>query len=184
MDSFSEQLIKRRKTTLEKVMVFIMGVMAAILIVMFIILAVIPGGGAFGSLFTFFGLLLAAGAGYLAYFVITGTNIEFEYTITNGSFDVDKIIAQRKRKRLLSVELKDFEKFGVYVLSEHAQKKYDQQIHAAGGWGGPYYFGVVNVKGKGTTLVVFEPNEKTLGLVKKFLPRQVAIDAFGRNGLN
>lgn len=45
-----------------------------------------------------FALLIIAGAGYGAWWLITSQNIEFEYSVTNGDIDIDQIVAQRKRR--------------------------------------------------------------------------------------
>ena len=55
-------------------------------------------------------------------------NVEFEYVLTNGDIDVDKIIAQRKRKRLVSVKCSSFEELGKYKAAEHQNKTYQTKL--------------------------------------------------------
>lgn len=74
--------------------------------------------------------LILCGAIYGAYWLISGMSIEYEYILTNGEIDVDKIIAQRKRKRLVTVSAKTFEAFGPYKPEEHVNRNYDSRILA------------------------------------------------------
>lgn len=77
----------------------------------------------FGSLFVALAIVLFLGIspistillivlGYLVYYLISLRKIEYEYAFTNGELDIDKIIAQRKRKRVFSASCRDFEAFG------------------------------------------------------------------------
>ncbi|UKI37385.1 MAG: DUF6106 family protein [Clostridiales bacterium] len=55
--------------------------------------------------FSSFVLLIDAGVVYGAYILITHFNVEYEYILTNGDIDIDKIIAKKKEKK--SFELFD-----------------------------------------------------------------------------
>ena len=65
-------------------------------------------------LIAFAGLMFAAGAGYGTYFYVQNTDVEYEYTFTNGELDIDKIIAKKRRKSLVSVDISKFADFGKY----------------------------------------------------------------------
>ncbi len=54
-------------------------------------------------------LFLAAGAVYIAYKVNGMLNIEFEYVVTNGIVDIDKVINKSDRKRTVSFECRNIE---------------------------------------------------------------------------
>lgn len=100
MDIFIEKLVKKQKNSQDTL--FIIGVVLATLIVLFVIIPLIP----VVSNFWFFFVILF---GFLAYYLIRSRNIEFEYSLTNSDLDVDKIIDQKRRKHLLSVDCKSFE---------------------------------------------------------------------------
>ena len=99
MDIFREQIVERKKNT--KDMLFIAGIVALTLLLSFVLIS-IAGALAF---------LLLCGLWYGAWRLITGKNIEYEYIITDTILDIDKIIAKRSRKRILSIDLADAERF-------------------------------------------------------------------------
>ena len=49
---------------------------------------------------------------YGGYHLISNFYVEYEYQLTNGELDIDKIIGKRKRERLLSTKISDFEAYG------------------------------------------------------------------------
>ena len=173
MDVFVEQLIKRNNKTSEKVLRFalyaVCGLVAGFTILFFMNLA---GGRLFP-----FAFLIAVGLCYLAYFVSGQLNIEFEYILTNGTFDVDAVINMRKRKRLLSFECKDVESFGKY----NAEQNYNCNgtVFAANADSDNLFYAICSAKEKGKVLFVFDPNEKMVAGLKKCLPRQMSLSAFG-----
>ncbi|MBQ6907264.1 MAG: hypothetical protein IJR79_01395 [Clostridia bacterium] len=99
MDIFREQIVERKKNT--KDMAIIAGIVALTLLLSFVLIS-IAGALAF---------LLLCGLWYGAWRLITGKNIEYEYIITDTILDIDKIIAKRSRKRILSIDLADAERF-------------------------------------------------------------------------
>jgi hypothetical protein len=133
----------------------------------------------FGFISIFAGII-ALGVGYGAYYLSTGMDIEYEYIVTNGTIDIDKIIGRRKRHRVLSAECKEIESFGKYQDSI-MNGRYNVKLIAGNPNSDTAYYFTVRQKNEGLTLVVFEPNEKVLTFVKRYLPRQVYSDAFGRN---
>ncbi|MDL2233591.1 hypothetical protein LJC63_08470 [Ruminococcaceae bacterium OttesenSCG-928-L11] len=176
-DTFIEYMVKKRnplKITLLKVGVALAGALVAIFAMM-----VSPFLGAF----SFLGVLLAAGALYGAYILITSQNIEFEYSLTNGEMDVDKITAQRKRKRLISLKFKDVEDFGQYKASEHENKQYQTKIIACDHpESDDLWFCSLHYKDKGMTLLVFNASERMLEGLKPYLPRPIFHRLFNARG--
>jgi len=105
MDTYSEQLVKKTPTSsdgMKKIAVFGCGI-ALTAILVFLAFSV--------TTFILFAVALVI---YGIYWLLTGMNIEYEYIVTNGSIDIDKIISQRKRVTLLSVDVKDFTEFDTY----------------------------------------------------------------------
>lgn len=98
MDIFCEYMVKREKGARE------------LLQTVGIIVAAILLSGIF-FLFNYYllglGLLLIAGCWYGAYWLISRFNIEYEYIVTSTILDIDKIMARRSRKRILSIDLKE-----------------------------------------------------------------------------
>lgn len=163
MDIFIEHLVKREKTIKDTIMnvgVVFAGIVVAIILLRF------P-----------FGPVLAAATFYGVYLFTTSRNIEYEYSITNGELDIDKITAQRKRKRLLSINCKEFDILAP-VNDENHKREYEniniqKTINAASTLSSnSVYFAVFVFNGVRTRLI-FEPNDKMLGAIKKIIPRKV-----------
>ena len=136
-----------------------------------IILAVILLGFSLFFLFTPFSsfvLLIDAGVVYGAYILITHFNVEYEYILTNGDIDIDKIIAKRKRKRVLSFSTKEFEIVAPYKQGENYTNLLDlgtRNYENA-------YYAVFSKDGQKKTLV-FNPPQKMIEAMKTYSPRTV-----------
>src|SRR5690554_5734038 len=97
MDVFIEKLVKRRKTMADVLLILL--IVAGAVILSYLIMRYIPQ----------FAMILIIGLFYLVYVLITKLNIEYEYAVTNGELDIDMITNQKQRKRLLSVNCRDFD---------------------------------------------------------------------------
>lgn len=174
MDVFIEHLVKKKPTgadTAKKV-----GLILAVVLIALI---------CFTIGFAFLGpiaLLLIFGACYGAYWLISGMSVEYEYILTNGEIDVDKIVAQRKRKRLVTVSAKTFEAFGPYKAAEHVNRNYDSRILACeseesdGVFCAEFHHATL-----GHCLLVFNPDDRIIQGIKSYLPRTVGGHANYRN---
>lgn len=159
MDIFHEQLVKIRQTTtviISKIVIWIMTVIICAL--------------SFLAMINISPLFLLAGAGvvYFAYKTTSSFNIEFEYSVTNGIVDIDKIINKSSRKRLFTFECKQIEKIEKFDKSTYVKSKYhlctDDMENAL--------LFSVNCD-NGNHKIVLSPNEKLMDYIKVFLPRSV-----------
>ncbi len=175
MDVFVEQLFERRikpKELLLKVVLFAVCAMTAG--VLTLLLFTFMGGRFF--IFTF---LIVPAMMYLAFYLSSRFNVEIEYSLTNGAFDVDTIINRRKRNRIASFDCKDIESFGKYNDSQNYNCK--NIIYAANEDAEDKYYFIYQDKNKGKCLLVIEPNEKMIKGLKRCLPRQIVYNIFGSN---
>ncbi|PWM38479.1 MAG: hypothetical protein DBX66_03750 [Clostridiales bacterium] len=172
-DTFMEYLIKKRSTPrdlLLKVLIILTGI--ALVFALFFLSPLL-------GFFSMFGYLAIAGAVYGMWYLVTAMNVEFEYVLTNGDIDVDKIIAQRKRKRLVSVKCSSFEELGKYKAAEHQNKTYQTKLMVCSNPEDPeVWYAVFNHAKLGRTLLVFNASEAMLENMKKYLPRQLAFEVF------
>lgn len=172
MDVFMEYLVKRRSTvgmTLLKVAIAVLGV--ALMILLFLL------SFSLGP-YSFFAMVALMGVGYGGWRLLTGFSVEYEYTFTNGEIDIDKIIAQRKRKRMITVVCREVEAIGKYNPAAHKQAEYQTKIFscadpddAENTW-----YLIYRSVNFGKTLVVFTPPEKMLSAIRPFLPRLLQND--------
>lgn len=166
-DVFHEQLIVRRKTSSEKA--------KQVLIII---------GGVLLGLATFFipilntlGPVLLVLAIWGAIYLSRNYNIEFEYAVTNYYLDIDKIIAQRKRSRVVSLDIRKID----YFISSKDSSMYNaqkndksivQSFDCTSNKGEENVYAIItNVDGK-KTRILFEPNEEIVEAIKKFLQKK------------
>lgn len=170
MDIFVEQLIKKRMGPKDYMIIG-----ATILVGLVLILASLL------FLPAFF-IMILLGVGFGAYYIITSRSVEFEYSVTNGDLTIDKIICQRKRKRVISIDAHTIEDMGKFrpelLKTKSSYKPYitSENDDARGSW----YFCAHSAK-EGNVLVTFDPNDKVMNALKPFVPRQVAFVAFDRH---
>ena len=101
---------------------------------------------------------LVLGAIFLAKFLFEGTMTEYEYIVTNDDLDIDKIIGKRKRKRLVTVDLKSVTEMGLYTNNE---LKADVTVMAHDNTGEDLWYIVCNSNKYGVLAVLFNPDGRT-----------------------
>lgn len=162
MDIFIEQIVTKKSTLKDTLLKAGIVLLAIVLSVVFFFIS-----GYFNLLM--FGMLLAAGAIYGAFYLLSGFNVEYEYIVTNGEIDIDKILAKRRRKRLISVKVSSFEAFG--AVKEMPSTFQGTTILASSSVPDEEYFAEFNHSKHGHVRLVFAPNEKVLTGIKPFMPR-------------
>ena len=167
MDTFFEQIIPMRKSG--KAIAGVIGIW----FLAFILTAILLLFPILGSL----NLLVIAGIIFGAFKLSTLFNVEYEYIITNGTLDVDKITNRSSRKRVLSLELPQtsrLEKFNPHMLQTINAK----QVVIACNSGDDAYLLVSEKEGKGASYLVFAPDERLRSAIVKFVPKFIANSAF------
>ncbi len=170
MDFFTEYIIQRKKTG--KDYFYIGLILFAFFIVLYMGLVFAPY---FGNLF----LLYVVGISYGAYFLVRRFNIEYEYIFTNGELDIDRIIAKRSRRRIITVNAREFDFFE--PISSDKVKNIpsmgiQRTIHAEGDRKSEQvYVIVLNHKGIKTCLYI-QPSKKILDGIRRYLPRRSQFD--------
>ena len=114
-DIFLEHLVKKKRTTSDKIQVALI-IGAGVVVTLMLLTVMLVMGAAFAGMdgqnamirqMTFtVGLLLIAGAWYGAYLLINGRSIEYEYIVTNNELDIDKVLAKKGRKHLITVDIR------------------------------------------------------------------------------
>ncbi len=171
MDDFTEYLVKRQPTAKSaalKVLIVVASIVLAI--VLMIVCAAIKQ-------IAFLGLLLAVGAIYGGWLLVRNQNLEFEYIVTGGDMDVDKIIARSRRKRLLSCKFRSIE------IMAPATEAYRREMEAPGiktridaSSGNPadtYFIKFEGGEKLGMTLLLFSPSDRIIQDIKNIVPRKV-----------
>lgn len=170
MDSFCEYLVKRKKSQSDKIII------AAII--------------AFAILFTFaallflfpiisrisqpIGMLVLPAVIVMWYVVIAFTkmySIEYEYAITDGEFDIDKIVNKSKRTSVLTKRLRTFE-----IIAPVNSLKYTSEFKnlnttdcSANRGISATYFAVYS-DDSNRKCILFDPSNKMLDIIEKYCP--------------
>lgn len=170
MDTFFEQIISVKKDG--KAIAAIIGLWLAAFVLSFVFIFYLIG---FLGTFAF---LLSFGAMFGAFKLSARFNTEYEYIVTNGTMDIDKIINKSSRKRVLSFELSgvtEIEKFNAARISRINPK---ELCIACNTDDADAYLMVSSAEGKGTSYLVFAPDERLRGAIVKFVPKFISNSAF------
>lgn len=160
---FMEKIVKRKKTAIDVAS-------NTLIITACIILA-----SAAAILIPSVGLFVAAGLGYGTWYLVGLRNLEFEYALTNGEFDIDRIIARRRRKRIFSAHGKEFElvapKKSAYWSNE--LKSLKKVIDATSGKDAEGVWFIVAQIGGERGVVFFQPTAAMIDALWHSNPRKV-----------
>ncbi len=154
MDRFSEQLITRqgdKKTAFLKGLVLAGVILVAALLIMLLIWS--------GFMAAPLCLLGVVGAVWLGVYLMQGLNVEYEYIVTNDDLDIDKISGKRKRKRLISVDLKSVDEFYPYLNDTELHT--DVTVLAEDGTGYDMWYVYIETESSGKVAIIFNPDERT-----------------------
>ncbi len=165
MDSYSEQLVTKQRGTGDIVKLAAISIGSLILASAFMYLAIAT---------SFFTLVIPAVIIlFVGVWLMGNQNIEYEYIITNGEMDIDKIIGKRKRKRMITLDLKSAQDFAPYPPEE--DKSADATVHASNGLEQDAYYLLVNHSGYGVVKLIFNPNEKMREAITQELPNALRV---------
>ncbi len=167
-DTFFEQIVPIRKTGKTFAAFFGIWILAIFLILLLFLFAF----GFIGSL----SLIIIFGIIFGAYKLSSMLNVEYEYIITNGTLDVDKIINRSSRKRILSFELSGVSKIEKFNPNTPTNPK--SLVIACNTSDENAYLLVAEREGKGNVELVFSPDDRIKSAVKKFAPMYVSNSAF------
>lgn len=173
-DTYLEYIIKKApeaKTSILKVLIIV-----GTVILSYVGMVLLTSSEALSQFSSFF-LLVIAGIIYGAYRLVTSFNYEFEYIVTNGDLDVDKIIAKRERKRLVSMSTADVEIMAPYdnmYKHNYETGTFAQTINATSSkYAKNPWFIVADTKKYGRVRVMWEPTERMIENMRSYMPRKV-----------
>lgn len=174
MDHFMEEVVVKRN----KVFSEIAYVLANIMMVLFALLGVMMLNALFMGGFSVIALIetvVMVGLAVLIFLRRDRLRTEFEYTFTNGDLDFAQVYNNQKRKTLGTMRVKNVEAFGP-VDSEHFRKLINMQGLTRRNWflnreAKLYYFYYQKENAK--NIIVFEPSDELVDMVRKYLPRGV-----------
>jgi len=167
MDIFMEKIVAKKKTVVDYLITAGIVLAGMLLIALSLTIQVLQALN--------ISIFLAVGIAYFGYRLILSRNLEYEYIVTNGDLDIDKIIGKRNRKRVFSANCKEFDIVAPVKSDSFNRAAYgiNKKIDASGSIDSPdAWFITLNYKGE-KTLVIFEPDERMLENFRKYIPRKV-----------
>ena len=160
-DAYVEWLVKRKTPGY---VFLVKGLLIFLCIFAFFLSAMIPFG--------FVILLLAIGA---AYFIFPMLSVEYEYLVVNDQMSIDKIMGQKRRKRVWEGTIDQIEILAPvdsYLLKD-AERKDMKTLDFSSHQPGAKVYGMVAQKDGVATKILLEPNEKLLNHLWQRGPRKV-----------
>ncbi len=149
MDSFVEQLIKERRGGRYFFAMF--GLTLAALALLTVTVLFVP------YLFIAFAVV---GIGYGWHWCTSMLITEYEYCVTNGDIDIDRIRGKRRRLRLVSVRGDKIESLAPY--KGEALTSYNRVVRCTAGDSADAWLFTYHSKKNGHTAVLFQPNARVL----------------------
>lgn len=114
------------------------------------------------------GAALIVCTGWVVYLLLRLQNVEYEYIVTNGEMDVDKIEGKSKRKRLVTIELSSVTEFAPIDPERPAQVGNRVKIFAARNMKSKEtYAAFLTHKELGECVLYFTPNEEICELMER-----------------
>ena len=177
MDNFREESVSKINSGLNTFVY----ILASVGMVLFGIIALMNLSAVLAGNFNIALIVIVLVFGALAYgcFMLRNNQrIEYDYTFTNGILDIAKVINNSKRKKLLSTDIREFEVMaptsdeGFIRMLNH--KGIERKLNYFLNRGGGLYYAVFTQDGK-KTLLVFEPSEEMVQMMKLYNPRNIKI---------
>jgi len=168
-DTYIERIVKRKPDSRQRMAR--LGIVAGGFVL--VVAASIIGGMIGIPLFPIFFALTA----FFGFRFFLQQSWEFEYAVTNGEIDIDRIMGRSTRKRILTVDCRNFDVFLPLIpenASEYQSKTIKTTVDAAsssdaeGRW-----FAIFQGKDGQRTLLIFEPDERMLNVINAALPRRL-----------
>jgi len=166
MDFFMEKIVARRKKPGDYLIYAALVIAALIVLTASMLVSILRG----------IWPLIAVGAAYLAYHLMTSRNIEYEYIVTNGDLDIDMITAKRKRKRIFSANCKSFDLVAKYgsELCARETKNVENRLEMVSSMDSPNIYVIILNYSNKRTAVFFEPDKRMIDAFRKHIPRKIA----------
>ncbi len=176
-DIFIEQLVKRKRTFKDRFIFILVILMVISIPLTFILLAtqhIVLAYFIYIALFLlFFGI-------WLIWFVRSHQNTEFEYQMVQDTLVISKIIAKRKRKELIRIDVRTFENLEKATEFDYKKYNFQKMLVATGDEGDKEnnYYAVYRHQARGLCGILFAPNEKVLGAMKPYLNKDIVLKLF------
>ncbi len=171
IDSYYEQVVKKKMGT-DTVMKLAIGLSLVIItLVVSIVLMVTVADWLFLIV-----LMMVPFAGYLIYYIIKNSRVEYEYTFVLGELRIARIKGRAKRRTITYFDVKNIDDIGRYIDPQTGKRtidpsKYPELLHAAENdyYLNTYYLVIHDKVRKKPAVILMTPNERTFSLIRPYL---------------
>lgn len=173
MDHFHEEVVVKRNRVFNDILYMLSNVVMVIsALLAFMTLSSLLGNF---NLFNLLFVLVNGAIAFLLFLYRDRLRTEYEYTFTNGDLDFAKVFNNQKRKTLGTMRVKNVDAFGP-VDSEGFRKIINMPELKRRNWflnreANLYYFYYQKENAK--NVIVLEPSEELVDMIKKYLPMGV-----------
>lgn len=111
---------------------------------------------------------------YGAWFFITSLKVEYEYAFLSATLRIDKIIAKRRRRAIVKVDVRKFDDFFSYDDKEMTAHKFNKVYRASTKeFSSENYVASYHDEAKGKCAILFTPNEELLKEMKPYFSNEL-----------
>lgn len=175
MDNLIEQVVPKKRGTGYVVRIILIILITIGLPAALIVIAKLTGT-AYLAIIAVFILLFCI---YGAWYFITSLKVEYEYSFLSSILRIDRIIAKRRRKPLVKVDVKRFDAFFRYSDSEMDKRRFNKVYHAATeDFSEENYVASFHDEAKGKCAIIFNPNEELLSEMKIYFSNELRKNLF------
>ncbi|MBQ4238949.1 MAG: hypothetical protein II698_06550 [Ruminococcus sp.] len=170
MDTLIEQVVPKSKNAGYGVKIALIILIAIAIPATFVIIAKITGI-AYLAVIGMFLLLFTA---YGAWYFITSLKVEYEYSFLSSTLRIDKIIAKRRRRAIVKVDVRKFDDFFPYSDKEMNSHKFNKVYRASTKeFSEENYVAAYHDEAKGKCAILFTPNDKLLAEMKPYFNNEL-----------
>lgn len=173
MDGIVEQIVSRKGGLKRKTVVVFVILTLVLVACMALYIAI------YVTAFAALGFLVFGFSAYISWYIISIQKVDFEYDLISGDMSIDRIVANRKRKRLATFRVNRIEDFGDLKDLEIDLKTVSKVIKASiTEYGEDVKYAIVHTDKYGRTLILFSPDERTMNAMKPFFKGEIFTKIF------
>ena len=121
---------------------------------------------------------------YGAWFFISSLSVDYEYAVLTNVMRIDKVIAKRRRKPVVKMDIRTFDDLFRYSDEEMSKQKFNKVYRAAvDEFSENNYVIAFQSADKGRCAAIITPNEDILGAIKPFINSELRKKLFLENRL-
>lgn len=180
-DIFIEQLVSKKRSVKDRI-VFIAVILLELIIPTTIVLLTMRGF--ITPYFIYIAFFIFIFGIWFIWFVRSHQNVEFEYQVVQDIVVVSKIIAKRKRKEIMKLDVRtidkldkgsepEIQKMNFVRLYDAAEKSSDDENTT---------YAVFQHAALGRCALMFNPNERVLNAMKPYLKKEIVLKVFYHRG--